>query len=485
MKRNFAVSLFGSFIGFGMFVIVLNATSVVGARGSDTIGSDVPLVKAVVASSIVTSTFTYQGQLINNGSPVNNTCNFQFGLYDALSAGNRLGLTQTVSSVTVQRGLFTALLNTGNQFGETAFIGEARWLQIAVACPAGGGYTSLSPRQPLTSLPFALPGLRTFPNATSPNIVGGFSGNSIISNAVGSIIGGGGKTNFPNIITNSYAFIGGGYDNIARGSAAAIGGGNGNQANATYATVGGGISNQANGFGATIGGGISNRANGDRATVGGGDSNFAIENNATVGGGSGNLATGLDATVGGGSQNNAGGYGSAIPGGQNNSAIMTDTFAAGHKAQALHQGAFVWGDSTNVYIASTKSDQFVIRASNGVSLSVNAGESKSIDVGERYRDNALIAWADIAGNGTLSGEFGVTSVSHSTGIYTITLDATAVDAFRLVPIATVEVDAPPTSAASARLVTINIVDAHTFIVYVTNGSYALVDNQILFMATAR
>ena len=46
--------------------------------------------------------------------------------------------------------------------------------------------------------------------------------------------------------------------------------------------------------------------------------------------------------------------------------------------------------------------QFVIRASNGVSLSVNAGNTMAIDVGEHNRDNAFVAWTRIqAGHITL------------------------------------------------------------------------------------
>jgi len=37
----------------------------------------------------------------------------------------------------------------------------------------------------------------------------------------------------------------------------------------------------------------------------------------------------------------------------------------------------------------------------------------------------------------------------------------------------------------ARLVTVNEVDADTFEVFITNGSYALVDNDFTFIATGR
>ncbi|HZY46063.1 MAG TPA: hypothetical protein VFF70_15095 [Anaerolineae bacterium] len=199
--------------------------------------------------------------------------------------GNRIGITQTVSNVSVNRGLFTAQLNVGNQFGDTAFNGEARWLSIAVRCPTGGTYTPLNPRQPLTSLPYALPGLRTFPNATSPNVVGGFSGHIILASVVGGVIGGGGLSGFPNRVRAYYASIGGGYANIASGY---------------EANVDGGASNTASGFAATVGGGSYITASGTIATVGGGQFNTASNAETTVGGGFYNTASGNAATVGGG-----------------------------------------------------------------------------------------------------------------------------------------------------------------------------------------
>jgi hypothetical protein len=49
------------------------------------------------------------------------------------------------------------MLNGNNQFGPTAFTGDARFLEIAVRCPAGGGgYTNLTPRQRLSAAPYAL-----------------------------------------------------------------------------------------------------------------------------------------------------------------------------------------------------------------------------------------------------------------------------------------------------------------------------------------
>jgi len=97
--------------------------------------------------------FTYQGQLRQSGAPVDGTCDFQFDLWNAASAGTQIGSTLTQTGVAVTRGLFTVLLD----FGASPFQGEARYLESAVRCPTGSGsYTTLSPRQALTPVPYAL-----------------------------------------------------------------------------------------------------------------------------------------------------------------------------------------------------------------------------------------------------------------------------------------------------------------------------------------
>lgn len=105
------------------------------------------------AQAPVTTGFTYQGHLKDSGLPVNDTCDFRFGLWDAESGGTQVGATQTVANLNVGDGRFTTQLD----FGPGAFDGQARWLAITVRCPAGGGaYTSLTPRQPLSAAPYAL-----------------------------------------------------------------------------------------------------------------------------------------------------------------------------------------------------------------------------------------------------------------------------------------------------------------------------------------
>jgi hypothetical protein len=242
--------------------------------------------------------------------------------------------------------------------------------------------------------------LWTQQNATSPNIIGGYSGNSVTSGVVGATIGGGGHAGFPNQVTSDFGVVGGGDHNTASGTVATVGGGEGNTASGDHATVAGGLSNTASGAWATIGGGqnnivsgtvatvsggLSNIASWDSATVGGGSSNTASNFAATVGGGYGNTASGGNAavggglsntasgwyaTVGGGFYNTASGYAATVPGGRDNTAQGAYSFAAGRRAKANHDGAFVWADSTNADFTSTAANQFAVRATGGVSFSI-------------------------------------------------------------------------------------------------------------------
>ncbi len=102
----------------------------------------------------VSTAFTYQGRLTNSssGDPIAGPCDFQFSLWDSGLTGSQVGSTQTNTNVSLDSGYFGVALD----FGSAAFAGEARYLQIAVQCPAGsGGYTPLDGRVELTAAPYA------------------------------------------------------------------------------------------------------------------------------------------------------------------------------------------------------------------------------------------------------------------------------------------------------------------------------------------
>jgi hypothetical protein len=306
----------------------------------------------------------------------------------------------------------------------------------------------------------AIDGLRIEPGSDiafsdAPNLIGGAGVNSVSANVSGATIGGGGTAvaSLINQVTGFFGTIGGGGDNTAGGSAT-VGGGESNGAEGGHATVGGGLRNTASGPESTVGGGSDNTASHARATVGGGDTNTASGISSTVGGGSENTASSTTATVGGGSSNSAskvsatvgggtvntasgnhatvgGGFnntasGSAatvggggqsniasgtsatIPGGRQNTAGGLDSFAAGRRAKANHDGAFVWGDSTGADVASTAVNQVTFRATGGFRIRDASSDVFVVDTGN-----------DRVGIGTASPGFRLTLDGSGNEVYVV------------------------------------------------------------------
>lgn len=117
--------------------------------------SDLTGQLAAPDATLVSTAFTYQGQLKNNGAPVNGSCDFEFTLWDAVSGGSQVAGPLAKPNIVVSNGLFTVASMT---FSEMELRGDARWMRVGVKCPAGSGgaYTYLEPRQALTATPYAL-----------------------------------------------------------------------------------------------------------------------------------------------------------------------------------------------------------------------------------------------------------------------------------------------------------------------------------------
>lgn len=257
-------------------------------------------------------------------------------------------------------------------------------------------------------------------------VIAGGDSNIIRSNTWECVISGGTSNVILHVVTN--ATISGGAQNLIQNQAngANIGGGTQNaiQSNSVAATVGGGVKNliRSNSPSATVAGGLENTIYQDsvNAVIGGGNANTIQDNawetvigggvlnliqsyssfafiggghsnvvgpqslHALITGGQDNRIVGLAdaATIGGGGWNlvlpNAD-Y-STIPGGSSNVVGGSYSLAAGQNAQALHQGAFVWADSTPGPFASTANNQFLIRATGGVGVGAPPAAGFALDV---------------------------------------------------------------------------------------------------------
>lgn len=227
----------------------------------------------------------------------------------------------------------------------------------AGANPTNGAFLGTTDNLPLEFKVNGQRVLRLEPSAIGPNVIAGSSGNSVGAGLFGVTIGGGNNNRvFSN--TNSppsSSVISGGEENVIGGTP---GGG---------LTFLGGYNFIGGGYGHSI------RAGGDFDTIAGGQANSIGTNAdfATIAGGSGNqIGTSSSAgVISGGNANNvaANSIYATIPGGQANTATNY-AFAAGRRAKANHQGAFVWADSTDADFASTATNQLLLRAGGGVGI---------------------------------------------------------------------------------------------------------------------
>lgn len=326
--------------------------------------------------------FTYQGRIRSGNTDFNGIGQFKFALVTSTNANHTTHWSNDGTSVNgsppaaavnviVSNGLFTVVLGDATQPNMTAIpatIFAQSNLRLRIWFNDGvNGFAALDPAQNLTPVPFAvmassLPGLSVRPNTNgAPNVVGGSSVNFVSNGVIGATIAGGGVIND----------FGATHSNAVTASFGTVGGGSGNTVSGDGGVIAGGLRNTAADFGATVGGGTDNVASNQIATVSGGGNNVAGGHSSTVAGGNQNLAINTLATVSGGSQNTASGWGATVPGGFGNIASGQSSFAAGHLAQALHAGSFVWSDDSFTSFASTTNNQFSVRASGGIRLAGN------------------------------------------------------------------------------------------------------------------
>ncbi|MFN7138343.1 MAG: tail fiber domain-containing protein [Limisphaerales bacterium] len=337
------------------------------------------------------STFTYQGRLEDSGVAYNGTAEFQPTLWESANGGNLIATNNPATLIVgVTNGLFVLPLDFG-----IVFPGDDRWVQLEVRTDAGP-FTTLSPRQPITMVPYAMTARTitgsigsehlggtysnpvTFGNAAN-NFAGSFTGNAsgltalnasqlttgfvpdarlegniARTNQVWGVGGNSGTvagTHFIGTtdnqplefkVDNSRAF------RLSRGgsnSVNVIAGWEGNwiAPNVTGSTIGGGGAGDYHGFA------YSNRVDASFATVSGGFANrilpFAQE--AVIGGGAFNtIHPSADASVIGGGRMNTievNGFRSTILGGTQNSIEAAWSTIGGGSHNKIHVYA---GDST-------------------------------------------------------------------------------------------------------------------------------------------
>jgi hypothetical protein len=114
--------------------------------------------------------FFYQGRLSDTGTLANTNYDFRFAIYDTVTNGTRVSVLLTNAAVPVSNGLFTVTLD----FGPDVFTGPDVWLDIAVRAVGVTNFTTLTPRQPMLPVPYAI-----FAGGAS-NLVGGLSTTQLV-----------------------------------------------------------------------------------------------------------------------------------------------------------------------------------------------------------------------------------------------------------------------------------------------------------------
>ncbi len=122
--------------------------------------------------AVLSTGFTYQGQLKQAGTPFTGAVDLDFSLWTAAEGGDPVGPGQRLADVQVVNGLFTV----GLDFGAGAFTGNSRWLEAAVRSPHdptdSAPFATLSPRQEITSTPYATTALSALSALSVPGIDG-------------------------------------------------------------------------------------------------------------------------------------------------------------------------------------------------------------------------------------------------------------------------------------------------------------------------
>lgn len=293
---------------------------------------------ALVAPQLI----DYQGYLEDgNGNPITDTLSMTFTIYTDQSKTTSTW-SETQSSVGVLGGLFNVTLGSVTPILDTVFNQDERWLVVTI------GGNDLDPTRIVSTA-----------YAHRVNTVDGATGGTINGNITAW------KGNFGyNTNAGYYAFVAGVW----------------NDASGDFSTVGGGRQDTASGLQSVVGGGWINHATGDQATVGGGQGNIASADWSTVAGGGYSTASGLYGAIGGGFGNLASATYSTVPGGRSNTAAAIYSMAAGRRAQANHDGSFVWADGTNAAFASDTANQFNVRASGGTRIFTNSSATVGVQL---------------------------------------------------------------------------------------------------------
>jgi hypothetical protein len=294
--------------------------------------------------------FTYQGQLLSNGTNVEGTNRMVFTLYSSASGTTSVG-GPTTNIVAVTNGLFTVNLD----FGAGPFNGSARWLDIGILNNTANGPTNveLSPRTQILPTPYATFAAMAATANTASNVMGASFGGSFTGNGAGltnvgvslqmEVFSSPGTstfvvpTNVSSVIVEAWGGGGGGGSGSSSFDSSGGGGGAGGYAKVFFEVTPGANYQILVGAGGVAGGAGGSSSFGGETLVTGGVAGNAGGSGLTVGGAGGSGLTEsstISAIKGGtgkyGTVNGGGDGGSAGGGGAGGLGNLGDGAEAGH-----------------------------------------------------------------------------------------------------------------------------------------------------------
>ena len=109
------------------------------------------LMLGLLYAQSVPMLINYQAKLVDDSNdPITGTVSVTFRLYDAVEGGTQLW-SEDHSSIESNNGLISVLLGSVTTFDNSVFLGSSIFLETEVS-----GYGILSPRQQMTSVPYAI-----------------------------------------------------------------------------------------------------------------------------------------------------------------------------------------------------------------------------------------------------------------------------------------------------------------------------------------
>ena len=168
-----------------------------------------------------------------------------------------------------------------------------------------------------------------------------------------------------NQVAGDRSVIIGGYENTVTGTSSVILAGDNSLVSGSE-SIASGDDNIVSGASSAIIGAVDSEVSDNRSFIGGGHRNLVSNDHGAIIAGADNEVTSRYSVIAGGEDNLASGTRSFIAAGRDNFIDGSTSFAGGRAAHALHDGTFVWSDSSTDAFASTGDDQFLVRADGGV-----------------------------------------------------------------------------------------------------------------------